>query len=473
MKASLALLLSWQRNSLKVRLVFSALLLIVIILPVIGFTLNNAFAVQMRHAIKNELSAYSYSILAVTEVEQQQLLMPEQLIENQFNVSQSGLYALISALPEPHHSNQPQVTNRSDNPTILWRSPSLLTLDDPSFLANPAIGQGEFSEIELEGKKHLIYSFSVSFSSAQQAFPLTLHIIKDQADFLQITQAFNQQLWSWLLVLMVLLMLMQIIWLIWTLQPLGTLQTELAQIEQGKMPRLAQTYPQELVQVTNQVNALLATEHNQRQRYQNALSDLAHSLKTPLAVMQSQDELSTAAREQLGIINRTIEHQLKRAQSAGESSWHLGVVVDKTATKLIKTLNKIHHSKQLLISTDIDVQAIFKGDEADLMEILGNLLDNACKAATRRVLLQVAFSNNNFDRAGNLVLSVADDGPGISESAQHAILQRGTRADTYQQGHGIGLAIVRDLVASYQGKLTIAKSPQLGGALFVVTLPSG
>jgi two-component system sensor histidine kinase PhoQ len=246
------------------------------------------------------------------------------------------------------------------------------------------------------------------------------------------------------------------------LKPLNTLKHELAIVEQGKSSQLTQNYPQELSAVTKQVNLLLTTEQNQRQRYRNALSDLAHSLKTPLAVIQSQLDLSINSQEQLNLINQTIEHQLKRAQSAGKSAWHLGIKIKPIAEKLIKTLNKIHQQKQLTINYQIDSKSIFKGDEADLMEILGNLLDNACKAAQAKINLVIMNSNKTIE------IRVEDDGKGVEETQRNIILQRGIRSDTYQKGHGIGLAIVRDLVDTYQGQLTISKSPELGGALFTI-----
>jgi len=158
-----------------------------------------------------------------------------------------------------------------------------------------------------------------------------------------------------------------------------------------------------------------------------------------------------------------VEHQLKRAQSAGESSWYLGVPVEATSRKLVNTLNKIYKDKALNFSINIQEHALFKGDEADLMEILGNLLDNACKAANKQIDFDVSFN------AEQLRLSIADDGQGIEESQRQTILERGTRADTYDKGHGIGLAIVRDLVSSYNGELVIKNSLSLGGALFVIT----
>ncbi|PCI61174.1 MAG: ATP-binding protein [Gammaproteobacteria bacterium] len=440
-----------QKNSLKSRLMISALFMIFMVLPIIGITLNNAFEIQIRNAIKNELSAYSYSILAAAEVEQQQLYMPEQALDNQLNVSQTGLYALI--------------TTSSINNEILWRSKSLLGLSDPKNLPVPALGKSVYEEIELAGKTHLIYSFSVSFSDGKKSFPMTLHIIKDQTKFLAVIANFNQQLWTWLLVLMVLLIIVQSLWLIWTLKPLTVLKQDLAQVEQGKSPQLKQSYPQELLPVVEQVNLLLTTEQNQRQRYRNALADLAHSLKTPLAVIQSQQDLSPSSQEQVNIINQMIEHQLKRAQSAGQASWHLGIKIKPIANKIINTLNKIYVDKQLTISCALDEQASFKGDEADLMEILGNLLDNAYKAAKQQVALNVNCSPSE------LTLVIADDGQGIDEQQRALIMQRGMRADTYQQGHGIGLAIVRDLVNTYQGQLQIKKSSKLSGAMFVLTFP--
>jgi two-component system sensor histidine kinase PhoQ len=192
------------------------------------------------------------------------------------------------------------------------------------------------------------------------------------------------------------------------------------------------------------------------------LSDLAHSLKNPLAIMQSESNLSKEVFSQISLIHNIIEHQLKRAQSAGESSWHLGVAVRPVLDKLVGSLKKIYQEKQLQFSVNLDDKALFKGDEADLMEILGNVIDNACKAARTIVLVTVEINNEQ------LIITVEDDGVGIKASQQQAILTRGTRADTYQAGHGIGLAIVRDLVSSYQGELAINISTSLGGAAFIL-----
>lgn len=442
-------------NSLKVRLLVSTLVMTIIMLPIIGFTLSNAFERQLTLGSQNELKAYSYSILTVAEVENNQLLMPKLLLENQFNVSQSGLYAVISTLPS-------DANVKNEKKIVLWQSQSLLTLSLPPLLSSPEVGETLFSKVDLAGHSHLIYSFSVSFTENGQDFPLTLYILKDQQQLLSSLSDFREKLGSWLFILMAVFVLVQITWLLWTLKPLTRLTQELEHIEKGQKKILNACYPLELQQVTQQLNTLLATEENQRKRYRNALSDLAHSLKNPLAVIQSQKEISASTQEQLQQINQIIEHQLKRAQSAGQSSWYLGTEIKPVVEKLVTSLAKIYQECGLSFTVNIDEHITFKGDEADLMEMLGNILDNACKAAKSNIAIKV------FNEGKKLTMEVSDDGEGITQSQQAIILSRGGRADTYKAGHGIGLAIVNDLVSSYQGQLFISQSTVLGGATFTL-----
>ena len=452
-------------NSLKVRLIASALLLILVLMPLIGFTLNDAFKLQIKSAAKNELSAYVYSVLADTEVVDNQLVMPEYLLDNQFNVIESGLYALISTSDLENKGELSEKMSKESN--VLWQSASFLGMQAPSDLEQPATGESQFTEVELAGKSHLIYSFSASFEQRPNApqkiskpFSITLHIIKDQSNYQQQIKLFSKQLWRWLSILMALLVVVQLVWLWWTLKPLAKFTQELNSIEQGHKNQLSEHYPDELQAVAQQLNTLLNTEQNQRKRYRNALSDLAHSLKTPLAVIQSEQGLSRSSMEQVGVINRIIGHQLKRAQSAADASWHLGTKVNLVCDKLVRTLTKIYQEPQILISQHVDQAAIFKGDPQDLTEILGNVLDNACKAAKSQVLLTISHTDIG------IFISVEDDGKGISDEQKMQIFERGIRADSYQQGHGIGLAIVRDLVDSYHGQLVVSKSEKLGGAKF-------
>ena len=442
----------WQvLNSLKARLVISALLFILVLLPLIGVALNDAFTEQVKSATKNELSAYVYSILAVTEVENKQISIPELVLENRFNLIQSGLYAIATT------------EDASGKQTIVWHSQSFMGMVPPPHFTIPATGQSAFEQIELAEQLHLIYNFSVSFASQNQNVPVTIHIIKDEREFQQQIDQFNQQLWTWLLILMFVMLVFQLSWLVWTLRPLARFTQELHSVEQGKSMQLSSQYPTELQAVARQLNILLNTEQTQRKRYRNALADLAHSLKTPLAVIKSQADLSEASSEQVSVISRIIGHQLKRAQTAAAASWHLGIRVDDVAAKLLRTLAKIYREPQINLSGEMAEAAVFKGDEADLTEILGNVLDNACKAAKSTVKLTVTGD------AYQLLICIEDDGLGISEALQNQIFERGIRADSYLQGNGIGLAIVRDLVDSYNGRISVSRSETLGGAKFSIS----
>tara|TARA_R110000737_G_scaffold176266_5_gene201362 strand:- start:3232 stop:4548 length:1317 start_codon:yes stop_codon:yes gene_type:complete len=437
--------------------------MIFILLPIVGLIISNAYEKHMVASIENELSAYSYSILAIIEVEDNALVMPEQLLETQFNVSQSGLYAVLTTSSQVLQKHTAQTFPSSSEK--LWSSQSLLTPWQAENFQQPALGESAFYQAQVATELHFVYSLSVSYGSEQYPLPMTLHIIKQQDDLTQMMTEFHRQLMLGLAGLMLVLLMIQYLWSVWTLKPLKALQTELGDVEQGKSVRLTGAYPTELSQVTEQLNLLLNAEQKQRQRYRNALSDLAHSLKTPLAVMQTQQELSPLTQEQLTRINAIIEHQLSKAQSAGQSSWYLGTAVAPIAKKLINSLEKIYRDKSLVFNINITTDCNFKGDEADLLEILGNLLDNACKAANKEIQLDIIANVNN------MTIIIQDDGAGIAPAMRKDILQRGTRADTYQHGHGIGLAIVRDLVDSYQGSILIETSEQLKGAKFSLKFP--
>ena len=443
----------------------SLLAMVIIILPSVAFIIMNSFEKHMMRSIENELSAYSYSILAVAEVEQANLVMPEALIENQFNVSDSGLYAFVSGRVAYESKLAPKAPLEN---AILWRSQSLLTINiiDAQLskkLVPLPTGAKSFMSVEINGSPHFIYSYAVSFTEGDENFPITVHIIRDKQAFSQLISNFKQQLWFGLAILMVIILLLQLVWLMWTLKPLSILAHEIKAVEQGRAEKLTSLYPVELAKLTTQLNQLLATEQKQRQRYRNALSDLAHSLKTPLAVLQAQRGISAVNQEQINRINSTIEHQLKRAQSAGHSSWLLGIDVKPVVDKLLNTLAKIYQSEQKQLTLNFTGNITFKGDEADLLELLGNLLDNAYKAAKSTIILTIS------QQGDALIMCIEDDGIGIKKQQITQILERGVRADTYDAGHGVGLAIVRDLVASYQGEIHIGNSALLGGAQFTLS----
>ena len=218
--------------------------------------------------------------------------------------------------------------------------------------------------------------------------------------------------------------------------------------------------------LTDNLNHLLVRERAQQQRYRDALADLAHSLKTPLALLKGvagdPQLLSQTLPEQLERMNHIVAYQLQRASTAGAARFAVALAVNPVLDKTAASLRKVYAEKGLQLDIVAD-EVLWKIDEGDLYELLGNLLDNACKWCRQRVRVTLASD------ADALHLEVADDGPGVADP--QAILRRGVRADEQVPGHGIGLAMIADIVHAYGGELAIRRS-NLGGASFCVTLPA-
>jgi len=220
---------------------------------------------------------------------------------------------------------------------------------------------------------------------------------------------------------------------------------------------------------------LLDGERNRIKRYRDTLGNLAHSLKTPLAVMRQslgQVEAGTKATLDAEIDRMTdiIEHQMKRAAtSGGVLLGQAPVDVAPIITELRVALLKVYGNKDLLFETVVAPEAQFIGDRADLTELLGNLLDNACKWARSHLRVEVRV-DPAADTRSALTIVIDDDGPGIAEADRAKVLRRGGRADEATPGHGIGLPMVNETVELYGGSMTIDGSA-FGGARFTLKLP--
>jgi two-component system sensor histidine kinase PhoQ len=176
--------------------------------------------------------------------------------------------------------------------------------------------------------------------------------------------------------------------------------------------------------------------------------------------------------EQIERMDEIVRYQLRKPAASTADNLVLGPVpVAQEVERLVSGLRKVHHDKQPRIDAHVAPEMKFRGDTGDFLELAGNLLDNACKWCKGRVSISVRPSGDTPAGAGGMVLTVDDDGPGIPEEAAEALLERGTRLDEATPGHGIGLAIVRDLAQSYGGSLTIGRS-SLGGASITVDIPT-
>ena len=169
-------------------------------------------------------------------------------------------------------------------------------------------------------------------------------------------------------------------------------------------------------------------------------------------------------------MNELVAYQLSRAATSGRQTFASAVPIAGHAEDLVQGLEKVYAAKNVLCEFDIEDGAVFYGEQGDLLELMGNLLENAFKWAGHRVLLVVRMRHEAGRQRSGLLLSVEDDGPGVAADNIEKVLQRGVRGDERVQGHGIGLSIVQDIVHAYQGELVVDRSPEFGGARFSVSL---
>jgi signal transduction histidine kinase len=253
------------------------------------------------------------------------------------------------------------------------------------------------------------------------------------------------------------------------------LRTRLAAVHAGHAPRLDGVYPAEVQPLVDDLNALLDAREQTVRRAIAKAGDLAHGLKTPLSVLAheaeradaaGQHELSAAIAHEVERMRRQMDYHLAHARAAASGpAPGSRCEVGASADALARTLLRLHATRGLTIDVSSASDVAVRGQREDLDEMLGNLLDNACKWARTRVVLTAR------EEAGIVVIDVDDDGPGLAASMRDAVLQRGVRADEAAPGTGFGLAIVRDLAALYGGSIALDAAP-LGGLRATLSLPA-
>jgi two-component system sensor histidine kinase PhoQ len=437
--------------SLRLRSFAAAVLALLIFIPLTAVTLEQAFNGSLSQSMLQQLRVQSLTLISEFELDNtgSQAEMPEQLYNDQFNIPGSGLYAFIQS-----HDG------------MLWQSLSTLNWQQqPEFVA-PDIGAEVFIEDFSMQNNYFLYAYTAEFETSEGYQPVSFYILQDKQVFNTEKSKFANTLWNWLGLIALLLLILLLVSLNAALLPISRLNKQIRQAESGQLDRIDQRYPPELEKLKSSINNLLDTEQQQRSRYKNSLSDLAHSLKTPLAVLSGTAWLPEQAKEPISQINLQIQRQLKRAVAGTTSTFGQAIPIKPVVEKLFNAMDKVYADKKLTLTHDIQHQTLgFNGDMTDLMEILGNVLDNACKAAVKQVSL------STFTSLNKLLIHIEDDGPGIPKDKREQLLERGTRLDSYKEGQGIGMAVVADLVSAYQGQLEVKQS-DLGGAKLTLIFPT-
>lgn len=258
------------------------------------------------------------------------------------------------------------------------------------------------------------------------------------------------------------------------LRPLANLRAALGTIRRGETERIQGNYPRDIAPLAQEINLLLDTNREILERARTQVGNLAHALKTPLSVIVNEaeaapEEIAGKVREQAGIMRDQVRHYLDRARAAALAGT-LGSMTDvePVIAGFERTFDKIYRDKGLTIQASVPPKARFRGEKQDLEEMVGNLVDNACKWASGRVEIR----GDVGEREGRmrLRLMIDDDGPGLREQDRKDMMKRGRRLDETKPGSGLGLSIVADLAALYGGTVVLADSP-LGGLRVELVLP--
>ncbi len=444
-------------SSLSARLLLSVSVLLVVFFGLTILVLENAFRQSSERAVQDALDVRLIMLLSAAEVSDGgELTMAGELSEARFATPGSGLLGQITAGPDE----------------LLWRSPSAVGVFLP-VTSLAAAGERRFERVQAStGEDMFTLSLGTVWDETGDGEVVyTFTVAESTGPFYAQVAQFRTQMFSWFAVLMALLLAGQALLLRWVLSPLRQVADEIGEIEAGDRPELSAGYPTELSGLTRNTNRLIRAERKRLARYRNTLGNLAHSLKTPLAVLRNtfasrkgDDEDTEVVQQQIDRMNDIVSYQLHRAAAAGGTT--LGqdsLDVVEVVSAITDSLGKVYADKQVHYERSGDERVRYRGDKGDLMEMLGNVLDNAFKWCRGRVRVEVRRRDGDDARAGGFVFIAEDDGDGIPESHRESVLARGAREDQSVSGQGIGLAVVRELVELAEGRLELDSS-RLGGA---------
>ena len=445
--------------SLSARLLLAVSLLLLIFFGATIVVLDSAFREAGEQAEEDILDGQLIALLAAADPDENgELAMPLIMQEPRLGIIGSGLYAEL----------------RENGSERVWSSQSSLGVDVP-FGPPPAPGPPVFSRLSLaDGTPLMALAISVEWELADgELRPYSFYVAESLDSFNAQIARFRRQLFSWFAAVAMIMLLAISVVLRGILRPLRQIEDEISEIEAGKRESLTEGLPTELDSVARNMNVLIGSERGRSDRYRQTLDNLAHSLKTPLAAIRAvlTDSPAVDSNEkiesQIERMNDIVRYQLRKPAALVSDSLSVGKVdIESQLARLVDGMKKVYRDKHPDIRLTVNPGAEFRGDSGDFLELSGNLVDNACKWCKQLVGIDV----DSLD-GGGMLLAVSDDGPGIPEDAAGLLLQRGMRLDESAPGHGIGLAVVKDIAASHGGELAIDRS-SFGGARISVSIPA-
>jgi len=436
------------------------MIVLVLFMILTAIALERAVVKRALQAEEDKLQVLIYSILAAVDRNQTGMsiaISNDRLFESSLMTRDSGLYAML------YDANNDEIWH-SRSTSI--RFPGVTTVE---------LGDWQFSIQEFGQKAYFRLIFAIQWPDIKDTLQRYDVVVWQEAtDYFRQLDRFRQTLWAWLIVTTLLLLGLMYLVMMWSLRPLKIVGREIKAIEDRKQSGFERNYPEEITPLTENLNILLGREQYQQQRYRNAMDDLAHSLKTPLAVLNgisdaevpNQVDLETL-REQVDRMNQIVSYQLQKASNVGGLQISKPIDLIQIITKILLALGKVYQDKSVQIESNLPRTIMLRMDESDCLEVIGNLLDNAFKYCKGKVAITVVSLAN-----GEMRLSIADDGRGLKLQEVEKILNRGTRLDQTSEGQGIGLAVVADIVKSYKIQMKFERSTLGGLNIMLLFKPS-
>lgn len=455
-----------KRNSLAFRLSAAACACILLILPATGVALVSVYRGAVESSFDVRLNYYlQYLIGATSQGEGEGLVLeaPNTLGEPLFSLPTSGWYWQISP-------------TKPDSEPLL-KSASLVS--ESLQLPEPEVPDADAGVRRTyisgpEGELLRVVAREIIFPGGEQPHSYTFAVAGDAGEIDESVWSFTTMLIAAFAALGGALVLATIFQVRYGLRPLSDIGGRLAAIRSGKAEKLEGDLPQEIQPLQEELNSLIQSNQDIIDRARTHVGNLAHALKTPLSVITNEargrdDPFARKVSEQAEIMRQQVTHHLDRARVAASG----GAVGRTTDIKPViddmrSALTKIYSQQSLVLSAECPGNLRFQGEKQDLQEMIGNLMDNACKWARSRVAIS---ASPDRDDARYLVICVDDDGPGLAPAAREKAVKRGRRLDEDKPGSGLGLSIVADLSSSYSGDFRLDES-ELGGLRAKLKLPA-
>ncbi|HXX50076.1 MAG TPA: sensor histidine kinase [Xanthobacteraceae bacterium] len=456
-----------RANSLAVRLFLWATAWTVVILIITGIALSTLYRHAVERAFDRRLDVYLRTLVAdVASPEETGDKFPQSIGEPLFELPLSGWYWQVTRLdaktPEVHSSRS------------LWDS-NLPRLPPDKSSADSEYRQGYAPGPEDQDLRLVERNIDLGADGRY-----LIAVAGDAAEIDDETHSFDRAIVITFTALTMALLLTTALQVRFGLAPLARISESLAAIRSGRAERLQGEFPVEIAPLARETNALIDANREIVERARTHVGNLAHALKTPISVIvneasaRSGDPFALKVLEQTDIMRDQVARQLERARLVARSGV-VGTLVDvpPVVTALARTMEKLHRDREIAIDVDVPGLARFRGEQQDLEEMVGNLVDNGCKWAKSRVAIEVLTDQAAADDdKGRVRIIVDDDGPGLSPAQREQVALRGQRLDETKPGSGLGLSIVVELAGLYGGVLTLGTAP-IGGLRAELALPGG